>query len=149
MDIGAISASDLGFLKSFDIIIMVVLGGLGSISGAAMAAAMLTILPEILRSPPTLLSFWALVPVAVAALLMVFSARKARALIILAAVCVAWESTRAVAVWQGVDLSKYRMILYALALIIMMITRPQGILGLREIWDLRLPRRARAAGGPP
>ncbi len=148
MDIGAISASDLGFLKSFDIIIMVVLGGLGSISGAAMAAAMLTILPEVLRSPPTLLSIWALVPVAVAAMLMVFSKRRARALIILAAVCVAWESARAIAVWQGVDLSKYRMILYALALIIMMITRPQGILGLREIWDLRLPRRARPAGGP-
>ncbi len=146
MDIGAISAGDLGFLKSFDIIIMVVLGGLGSISGAAMAAAILTILPEILRSPPTLLSVWALVPIGIAVLLMVFSARRARALIILAAVCVAWESARGIAVWQGVDLSKYRMILYALALIIMMITRPQGILGLRELWDLRLPKR-RPAGG--
>lgn len=79
---------ELAFQKSFDILIMVVLGGLGSISGAALAAIVLTILPEALR---------------------------------------------------GVD--EYRMIIYALALIIMMIVRPQGLFGLREIWDF-LPRRA-------
>jgi hypothetical protein len=34
-----------------------------------------------------------------------------------------------------IDLSDYRMIIYALALIIMMIVRPQGLFGIREIWD--------------
>lgn len=82
---------ELAFQKSFDILIMVVLGGLGSISGAAFAAIVLTILPEALR---------------------------------------------------GVD--EYRMIVYALALIIMMIVRPQGLFGLREVWDfLPRPRRKR------
>jgi hypothetical protein len=31
------------------------------------------------------------------------------------------------------------MIIYALALIVMMIVRPQGLFGVREIWDY-LPR---------
>lgn len=39
----------IGFLKSIDILIMVVLGGLGSITGPIIAAIALTILPELLR----------------------------------------------------------------------------------------------------
>jgi branched-chain amino acid transport system permease protein len=73
---------ELGFQKSFDIVIMVVLGGMGSISGSALSAALLTILPEALR-----------------------------------------------------EFASYRMIVYALTLVIMMIVRPQGLFGLREIWD--------------
>jgi branched-chain amino acid transport system permease protein len=73
---------ELGFQKSFDIVIMVVLGGMGSISGSAIAAALLTVLPEALR-----------------------------------------------------EFSEYRMIVYALTLVVMMIVRPQGIFGLKEIWD--------------
>ena len=40
---------ELGFQKSFEMVIAVVLGGMGSISGTALAAALLTILPELLR----------------------------------------------------------------------------------------------------
>jgi branched-chain amino acid transport system permease protein len=83
MKIGStINAADFGFQRSFDYVIMVVLGGLGSISGAALAAIALTILPELL---------------------------------------------------QGFEL--YRMVVYALLLIVIMILRPQGLLGIREIWD--------------
>lgn len=79
---------DAGFLRSFDVVIMVVLGGMGSISGAVLAAIILTILPQLL-----------------------------------------------------LDLAQYRMILYALLLILLMIFRPQGLFGLREVWDfVRLPR---------
>src|SRR6185295_7611101 len=46
-----LSAEAAGFMKSFDIIIMVVLGGLGSISGAALAAIIVTLLPEAFRDP--------------------------------------------------------------------------------------------------
>jgi len=73
---------ELGFQKSFDIVIMVVLGGMGSISGSAIAAVLLTVLPELLR-----------------------------------------------------EFAEYRMIVYALTLVVMMIVRPQGIFGLNEIWD--------------
>ena len=38
------------FLKSIEIIAMVVLGGLGSITGSVLAAMLLTVLPEALRS---------------------------------------------------------------------------------------------------
>jgi branched-chain amino acid transport system permease protein len=80
----SLNPRELGFQKSFDIVIMVVLGGMGSVSGAILAAIVLTLLPEALRG-----------------------------------------------------FSEFRMPIYALALILMMILRPQGILGLREIWELR------------
>ena len=90
----ALNPNELGFQKSFDVVIMVVLGGMGSISGAAIAAVVLTIVPEWLREFP-----------------------------------------------------QYRMIIYALLLVVMMIVRPQGLFGTREIWTLGLWRRLRRAEG--
>jgi branched-chain amino acid transport system permease protein len=82
-----LSPQAAGFQKSFDIIIMVVLGGMGSISGAMIAAIVVTLLPEYLRA-----------------------------------------------------IADYRMIVFALALVLIMIFRPQGLLGVREIWDKALWR---------
>ncbi|HUJ62631.1 MAG TPA: branched-chain amino acid ABC transporter permease [Kofleriaceae bacterium] len=79
---------ELGFQKSIDIVIMVVLGGMGSITGVVLAAAALTLMPEAFRS-----------------------------------------------------FSEYRMPVYALALIVAMILRPQGLFGIKELWDLRWWRR--------
>ena len=39
------------------------------------------------------------------------------------------------AVSRGVELGRFRMIIYALLLILMMILRPQGLFGVNEIWD--------------
>lgn len=86
-----LNPGDLGFQKSFDILIIVVLGGLGSISGAVVAAVILTLLPELLRT----------------------------------------------VVIGGVDLGRYRLIIYALLLVLMMVLRPKGLFGLREVWDFR------------
>lgn len=86
-----LNPGELGFQKSFDIIIMVVLGGLGSISGATLAAVILTILPEQLRA-----------------------------------------------------IADYRMVVYAVILIAIMLARPQGIFGVREVWDLWKPRSKRS-----
>jgi branched-chain amino acid transport system permease protein len=69
-----------GFLKSVDILVMVVLGGLGSISGSILAAILLAVISTLLQS-----------------------------------------------------FSEIRMILYALILIVIMIFRPQGLLGSKEI----------------
>jgi branched-chain amino acid transport system permease protein len=88
----SLNPRELGFQKSFDIVIMVVLGGMGSVSGAILAAIVLTLLPEALRS-----------------------------------------------------FSEFRMPIYALALILMMILRPQGILGLKEIWEIPWIAKRRAA----
>jgi branched-chain amino acid transport system permease protein len=74
---------ELGFQRSFEVVIMVVLGGMGSISGTVLAATVLTVLPELLRS-----------------------------------------------------VEQYRMIAYALTLILMMLLRPQGLFGLHEIWEI-------------
>ncbi|MBS4190675.1 branched-chain amino acid ABC transporter permease [Bacillus sp. FJAT-49705] len=74
--------TNFGFLKSFDILIFVVLGGLGSLSGAVISAILLTLVSTFLQDYP-----------------------------------------------------ETRMILYSLVLIIVMLYRPQGLMGTREITD--------------
>lgn len=44
-----LNPSGFGFMKSFEVVVIIVLGGLGSVSGAVLAAIALTILPEALR----------------------------------------------------------------------------------------------------
>lgn len=87
------SPTDAGFQRSFEIIIMVVLGGLGSISGSVLAAFLLILLPEVLR-----------------------------------------------------DFAQYRLIVYALVLIVMMLVRPKGLFGVREVWDV-VGWRMKSGGG--
>ena len=45
-----LNPQNLGFVKSIEVIVMIVLGGIGSITGAIVGATTLTILPEALRS---------------------------------------------------------------------------------------------------
>jgi branched-chain amino acid transport system permease protein len=73
------------FNRSFEVIIMVVLGGLGSLSGSVVAAFFLTILKEGLRP------------------------------------------------LQELTKLDFRMVIYSLLLIILMLTRPNGIFGTKEI----------------
>jgi len=80
-----LNPSSFAFTRSVDSIIMVVLGGMGSLSGSLLAAVFITVLPELLR------------PLV--------------------------ETT-------GVDL---RMVIYSLSLILLMILRPKGIMGNREL----------------
>ena len=44
--------NDFQFIKSFEIIIMIVIGGMGSLTGAILGAIIVTLLPEILRKLP-------------------------------------------------------------------------------------------------
>ncbi|MBX9954152.1 branched-chain amino acid ABC transporter permease [Peribacillus simplex] len=78
-----IQPSNFGFLKSFDILILVVLGGLGSLSGAVLAAILLTVVTTFLQDYP-----------------------------------------------------ETRMIIYSLVLIVMMLYRPQGLMGTKEITSM-------------
>lgn len=141
--IGTISAADLGFQKSFDVVIMVVLGGLGSISGAALAAVLLSLLPELLRDPSPVISLRPYgvalaIMFAIVAIIMTMRNRRTRRwwwamgwmLIIVGLI-----SAIDLAVVRGIDLGKYRMIIYALLLILVMIARPQGLFGVNEVWD--------------
>jgi branched-chain amino acid transport system permease protein len=78
------------FVKSFEVVAMVVLGGLGSISGSVVAAIILTFLPEGLRSVKDYMP-------------------------------------------GGRD---PRMVIYSIMLIVLMLTRPQGLFGRRELWQI-------------
>ena len=44
-----LNASTFGFMKSIEILVMVVLGGMGSVPGSVVSAIVLTVLPEALR----------------------------------------------------------------------------------------------------
>ena len=48
--IGALTPSMAGWLQSINYVIMVVFGGMGSLTGSIVAAVGLTILPELLRA---------------------------------------------------------------------------------------------------
>src|SRR6266566_4616521 len=45
-----LSTNDFQFIRSFEIIIMIVLGGMGSLTGAVLGAIVITFLPELLRT---------------------------------------------------------------------------------------------------
>ena len=71
-----LSPTNFDFMKSIDIVVMVILGGMGRTGGVILAAILLTLLPEFLR-----------------------------------------------------PFADYRMIIYSLLIIGLMITRPQGLFG--------------------
>ena len=73
-------ARNFGFMKSIDVLVIVVFGGLGSISGSILAAVLLAVISTLLQS-----------------------------------------------------FAEIRIVLYALILIIIMIFRPQGLMGSKEI----------------
>jgi branched-chain amino acid transport system permease protein len=92
---GNLAPQSFTFVRSFEVVAMVVLGGMGSITGSTIAAAVLTLLPEYLRSVANL-----------------------------------------------------RMVIYSIALIVLMLVRPRGLLGTREAWDvMRDLWRKRKGGG--
>lgn len=129
-----------GFQKSFDIIIMVVLGGLGSISGAAFAALFVTLLPEYLRDPPPVWPAGLAILVAVVIVQSITGRWRLKPLLAVAGATLVVEAALRLCVRYGIDVSNYRMIIFALGLILIMIFRPQGLLGVKEIWDKSLWR---------
>jgi len=146
----SLSPVDAGFQKSFDIIIMVVLGGLGSISGATLAAVIVTLLPEYLRGFIVELGTVLWVVGAVMAVSSVaklgYLKKNARPLpgrtigvaVVGGLLVVAGLGGPAVlpkSIGSEVNLGDFRMIIYALMLILMMIFRPQGLFGVHEVWE--------------
>lgn len=87
--LGVLAPSTFGFMKSIEILVMVVLGGMGSMLGSIISATVLTILPEATRS---------------------------------------FES--------------YRMVVYSLVLILMMIFRPGGLMGSYDFSLSRIVEKA-------
>ena len=106
---------------------------------------MLTHLPELLRDPPSLgIAGWIAVVVICGIIFAVARWRNRKwlgpVLTILIA-CALWEIIRAIAIWQEVRLADFRMIIYSLSLVLMMLLRPQGLLGGRELWPKRRGQR--------
>ena len=96
--IGVIAPSRFDFNRSVEILMMVVLGGMGSITGAIISAAFLTALPEMLRGAGQLLSS------------------------VLPDVMTGFFN----------NFDQYRMLIYSVLLILVMLFRPKGLLGRSE-----------------
>ena len=92
--LGVLDPASFDFMKSIEILVMVVLGGMGSMLGSILSATVLTILPEALRS-----------------------------------------------------FADYRMVLYSVVLIFMMIFRPGGLLGSYDFSLSRLISKALSFSG--
>ena len=101
-----ITPDGFGFMKSVDIVVMVILGGMGSTVGVCIAAALLTILPEALR-------FFAQSE-ALAKMTHFFTGGMS-------------VEGQAKALERVQDLFANRMIFYSLLLIVLMLLRPQGL----------------------
>ena len=91
--LGTLQPANAGWLQSVNYVIMVVFGGMGSMTGSVLAAVGLTLLPEVLRA-----------------------------------------------------FADYRMLVYSVALVLVMIFRPQGIFGSWEFSLSRLLRRVFGGG---
>jgi branched-chain amino acid transport system permease protein len=100
---GFLTPEGFNFFKSVDVVVMVILGGMGSTVGVILAATLLTILPELLRA----LAHTDFVPGFQKAL----------------------EGVIPIHLPPLQGLLENRLILYSLLLIIMMLTRPQGLFG--------------------
>ena len=113
-----VAPSTFTYVKSMEIVVMVVAGGLGSTTGSVVAAVVLTLLPEALRT--------------------LFVTLNEKHVL---------ESESIV---QKVE--QIRMPIYGLLLVVIMLVRPQGLFGTREIWELDLFKKKKqapgAAGGP-
>jgi len=108
--LGLIDPSKFDFNRSVEILVMVVLGGMGSITGAIIASVGLTVLPEFLRlSGASLASS-------------VSTSESAFAVFI--------SKTPIMNILN--NFSAYRMLLYSGILIIIMLFRPTGLLGRKE-----------------
>ncbi len=160
-----LNPSQAGFTLSFEIVIMVVLGGMGSISGVVLAACGLTVMSEFLRSqnPPSVIGSvaewagnigapgewpWLLIVLIVGAGVATLGARRWwTPWLVLACVLAGWEALRFAAVSAGIKLGDYRLVVYALLLIVTMIARPQGLMGVREVWEVIARRRSGAGAG--
>ena len=135
-----LTPTDAGFQRSFDIIMMVVLGGLGSISGSALAAILIIGVGEWLRAP-THVWHVGLALIVVRAILGAFDVvyprrTTLRACLTLGGLILLVEGVRALAIYKEINLGDYRMVMFALMLIFMMIFRPKGFFGLNEVWDV-------------
>jgi ABC-type branched-subunit amino acid transport system permease subunit len=158
-----LSTQDFQFIRSFEVIIMIVLGGMGSITGSLLGAVVITVLPELLRTYPYDIVFLlVLIPLTVLALRVIGRRRLPSFLregagyygFVLAFYILLFVIARLVLInlldvdyrLQSVigDISKYRLVIYSALLIGMMLTRPQGLLGGREFglnWLKRAQKR--------
>lgn len=115
------------FTGSITIVAMVILGGQGSITGAVLGTILLTVVPEALKFFTSFTSH------------ILHTLAGAQATAQTSTLQYLSENVRTM------DMDKWRMVIYSILIILMMLFRPRGLLGQAEITDLykffRRPKR--------
>lgn len=141
--------NDFTFLQSIDVVVVVVLGGNGSLTGSVVTAAVLRIVENVLRTLPGAATVFYLFILGGAALS--WSKSRARRGVFLVKFAVNLVGLTLVLIfmhdWLESRIAFLRGALYAFILIMLMLNRPQGLLGRQELDFGRLLRRLRRA--PP
>jgi branched-chain amino acid transport system permease protein len=141
--------NDFTFLQSIDVVVVVVLGGNGSLTGSVVTAALLRIVENVLRTLPGAATVFYLFIGAGAALSWkkhqghrgAFLLKFAAYLLALTLALIFLHD------WLQSRIAFLRGALYAFILIVLMLNRPQGLLGRHELNFGKLLRRKRRA--PP
>jgi len=132
---GSVYSDDFGFMKSIMIVVMVVLGGMGSLIGSVLAAVVLTVMQELMGD-----FLWLqviLYAVAIAAVLLTYPRQRHQPVRFFTIAGVALGGLIAVMIiyhsWLEQNLSQFRMVPFSALLVVLMLTRPQGLLGGKEL----------------
>ncbi|MEO6909156.1 MAG: branched-chain amino acid ABC transporter permease, partial [Abditibacteriaceae bacterium] len=130
------------FIESVLIVIMVVLGGLGSITGAAIAAVLLTLLDNVLRSASGAIVV-AIILTGYISFLLWQRWRESKSTFAIKAKYNWIIATVAMLLgvgllyqfaepWLAANISELRYVIFAVILIVTMLLRPQGLMGRKE-----------------
>jgi len=137
--------NDFTFLQSIDVVVVVVLGGNGSLTGSVVTAALLRIVENVLRTLPGAATVFYLFIVGGAALSWSKSKARRGAFFLKFAVYLIGLTLMLVFMhdWLQSRIAFLRGALYAFILIVLMLNRPQGLLGRHELDFGGLLRRLR------
>lgn len=132
-----IDPSSFGLMRSIEVLLMIVLGGMGNLWGAAFGGVVLTVLPETLRNYSGIMG--TLIVVLLLGFALAYSRTRNRLRFFLS-FFLSFASLFLLGYFFKefilTYVSQMRLIVYSILLIIMMIFRPQGLIGNVE---LKLP----------
>lgn len=138
--------NDFGLLRSIEILLMIVLGGMGNLWGAFLGAIVLSILPESLRNYTGIV--YTIIIIFLIAAFISYQKSKRNILKWLVSIVLSGIIIGLLLVYGKELIIKYagqmRMIIYSILLILMMIFQPSGLIGLAR--DLAAPVKRRLRG---
>jgi len=139
--------NDFGLLRSIEILLMIVLGGMGNLWGAFLGAIVLSILPEALRTYNGIV--YTIIVVYLIGVVISYQKGRYSLLKWITGIVIAGLTVAALLIFGKDIIVKYagqmRMIIYSVLLILMMLFQSSGLIGLARDLAKPLSRKLRGA----